>query len=92
MAEALKHGNDEIKSLLLPATISGSALLLRASVLTEKLSVTVALVKSALGKLHKALAKLDGPTDTNRHGDYGQKYHLSVQLREDSEVNRKQLL
>ena len=58
----------------------------------EKLSVTVALVTSALGKLHKALAKLNGPTGTDRHGEYGQIYQLSVQLREDGEVNRKQLL
>ena len=92
MAEALRRGNNEIESLLLPAPMEGSALLLRANKLTDTLSVTVGLVKRALGKLHEALAKLNSPTDTSRHGDRQQICQLSVQLREDSEVNKKQLL
>ena len=92
LAEALQHGNNEIDSLLLPAKIEKSALLLGANEGTKTLSVTVVLVKRALGKLHEALAKLNAPTDTNPHREHQRICQLSVQLRENSEVNREQLL
>ena len=91
LAEALRRGNNNIESLMLPAPMEKSALLLRANTLTDKLSVTANLVKDALGKLHEALLKLNAPNDTFRH-KHQQICQLSVQLREDSEVNRKQLL
>lgn len=92
LAGALGRCNNELESLFWPAPMEKSALLLRANVLTERLSDTVYLVNRALGKIHEALAKLNAPTDAYRLGDHQQICHLSVQLREDSEVNRRQLL
>ena len=92
LGEALRHCNNDIESLLLPATMEKNALLMAPSGMTERLSVTVGLVKRALGKLHEALAKLNAPTDTFHQRNPQQPCQLSVQLREDSEVNRKQLL
>lgn len=92
LGEALRHCTNDIESLLLPATMEKNALLVGPSVMTERLSITVGLVKRALGKLHEALAKLNASTDAFQQRNPQQPCQLSVQLREDSEVNRKQLL
>ena len=91
LAGALRQCNNELESLFLPTRSKKFPLLLPANELTDKLSVTVDLVKMALGKLHEALASLNAPTDTFRHSDHQKIRHLSIQLQEDPEVNKKQL-
>ena len=87
---ALRQCNNELESLFLPTRSKTFPLLLPANELTVKLSSTVDSVEKALGKLHEALAKLNAPADTFRHSDQKNR-HLSLQLQEDPEVNRKQL-
>ena len=92
LINGLRRCNNDIESLLLPTSTKESALLLRDKNPTETSSDSVHQVKKALGNVHEALAKLNTPTDAIREGNRQQECQLSVQLREDSEVNRKQLL
>ena len=92
LTEGLRRCNNDIESLLLSTSMKESALLLRDKSSTETSSDSVDQVKKALWNVHEALAKLNTPTDTIREGNRQKECQFSVQLREDSEINRKQLL
>ena len=83
--DSLSRCNNEVERLLDANKQSRPTLLLRATQQTSTLSSTAQMVSEALKRVHESLLVL------NSHSENNPLSHLSIQLREDCEANRREL-
>ena len=83
--DSLSRCNNEVERLLDASKLSRPTLLLRATRQTSTLSSTAQMVSKALKRVHESLLVLNSQSENTPMS------HLSIQLREDCEANRREL-